>query len=96
MVDYMAEQKGRLKGESKEFIEAFLESIKEKLLEDPDNEIVFNNFGKFTLTWHGERVAGSIDDQEERVIPGHYRMHFTPSKKFKEKINEEYPNELDE
>jgi DNA-binding protein HU-beta len=65
-------------------VEAFMESVKEALVENQN--VYLRGFGSFIVKKRAEKKARNISKNTTIVIPEHYIPSFRPSKKFVNKV----------
>ncbi len=64
----------------KEVIEAFMDSVKEALMEK--NNVYLRGFGSFIVKKRAKKTARNISKNTTIIIPEHYIPAFKPSKAF--------------
>ena len=65
-------------------VEAFMESVKESLVENQN--VYLRGFGSFIVKKRAEKKARNISKNTTIVIPEHFIPSFRPSKKFVNKV----------
>ena len=77
---------GASQAQSKEFLDAFLDTVTEVLAEGDD--ITFVGFGKFSVVERAERVGRNPQTNEEILIPARLAPRFKAGKSLKDSVNE--------
>lgn len=77
---------GASQAQSKEFLDAFLDTVTEVLAEGED--ITFVGFGKFSVVERAERVGRNPQTNEEILIPARLAPRFKAGKSLKDSVNE--------
>lgn len=70
----------------KETVEAFMDSIKDSLMNN--NNVYLRRFGSFVVKRRAEKTARNISKNTTIVIPEHYIPSFKPSKLFVTEVKE--------
>ena len=70
----------------KETVEAFMDSIKESLMNN--NNVYLRRFGSFVVKKRAQKTARNISKNTTIVIPEHYIPSFKPSKLFVTEVKE--------
>jgi DNA-binding protein HU-beta len=70
----------------KETVEAFMDSIKDSLMNN--NNVYLRRFGSFVVKKRAEKTARNISKNTTIVIPEHYIPSFKPSKLFVTEVKE--------
>lgn len=70
----------------KETVEAFMDSIKESLMDN--NNVYLRKFGSFVVKKRAEKTARDISKNTRIVIPEHYIPSFKPSKMFIQEVKD--------
>lgn len=70
----------------KETVEAFMDSIKDSLMNN--NNVYLRRFGSFVVKRRAEKTARNISKNSTIVIPEHYIPSFKPSKLFVTEVKE--------
>ena len=70
----------------KEVIEAFMDSVKEALMEK--NNVYLRGFGSFIVKKRAKKTARNISKNTTIIIPEHYIPAFKPSKAFLSEVKE--------
>jgi DNA-binding protein HU-beta len=70
----------------KEVIEAFMDSVKQALIEK--NNVYLRGFGSFIVKKRAQKTARNISKNTTIIIPEHYIPAFKPSKAFLNEVKE--------
>lgn len=82
----LAENTGASQAQSKEFLDAFLNTVTEVLAEG--DEVNFVGFGKFSVSERAERVGRNPQDGSEIILPASKLPKFKAGKLLKDAVNE--------
>ena len=85
-VKRLAVNTGASQAQSKEFLDAFLDTVTEVLAEGED--VNFVGFGKFSVVERAGRVGRNPQTGEELVIPSKLAPKFTAGATLKKAVNE--------
>ena len=85
LIDNVAERIGISKKETKEFVDVLLEEIKDSLFEG--NDVVFQSFGKFSVTKRAARKGRNPATGAIINIPASQGVVFKTSSVFKAQMN---------
>lgn len=87
LVTQISHKTGLKREDSKQALEAFLETVQESLANQEKVQLV--GFGSFDTKYVKERTGVNPQNPEEIInIPARYKVSFKPSKTLKEAINE--------
>lgn len=86
IVDRIAQQTGMEKILVTTVVEAFMENVKEAMIEG--NEVFLRGFGSFIIKQRAEKVARNISQNTAIVIPAHSIPAFRPAKTFLDAVKE--------
>ncbi len=86
IVDRIAQQTGMEKILVTTVVEAFMENVKEAMIEG--NEVFLRGFGSFIIKQRAEKVARNISQNTAIVIPAHSIPAFRPAKIFLDAVKE--------
>lgn len=88
LIKVIAERTGKPAADVATILNGFVEVVGDELKEG--NKVTLVNFGTFETRDASERLGRNPRNPEEQIIiPARIRPAFKPSKKLKEKINEE-------
>ncbi|HKL19739.1 MAG TPA: HU family DNA-binding protein [Halalkalibaculum sp.] len=88
LVDAIAEQSGKSKQFTHDFVKDFAALIKEGL--ENDGTVNIAGLGKFELKKMDEREGYNPETEEKITIPAHNKIEFTPYKDLEELVNAPY------
>lgn len=88
ILDSIVEKTGADPEVIQQFMNELSASIEEGLARD--GKVRIQNFGTFTLKWHGPRTGRNVQTGESIEIPGQYKVHFQPMKTLKKAVNHKY------
>ncbi|MBO7160951.1 MAG: HU family DNA-binding protein [Paludibacteraceae bacterium] len=79
-------------GVTKRFTESFLRELVQVIQEylEKDGVVKVKGLGTFKLIWNEPRKSVDVSTGTSIVLPGHYKVTFTPDAEVKEKINAPY------
>lgn len=79
-------------GVTKRFTESFLRELVQVIQEylEKDGVVKVKGLGTFKLIWNEPRKSVDVSTGTSIVLPGHYKVTFTPDADVKEKINAPY------
>lgn len=79
-------------GATKRFTESFLRELVQVIQEylEKDGVVKVKGLGTFKLIWNEPRKSVDVSTGTSIVLPGHYKVTFTPDAEVKEKINAPY------
>lgn len=79
-------------GVTKRFTESFLRELVQVIQEylEKDGVVKVKGLGTFKLLWNESRKSIDVSTGNAIVLPGHYKVTFTPDAEVKEKINAPY------
>ena len=79
-------------GVTKRFTESFLRELVQVIQEylEKDGVVKVKGLGTFKLIWNEPRKSVDVSTGASIVLPGHYKVTFTPDAEVKEKINAPY------
>jgi nucleoid DNA-binding protein len=79
-------------GATKRFTESFLRELVQVIQEylEKDGVVKVKGLGTFKLIWNEPRKSVDVSSGNTIVLPGHYKVTFTPDNEVKEKINAPY------
>ena len=86
IVDRIAQQTGMEKILVTTVVEAFMENVKEAMIEG--HEVFLRGFGSFIIKQRAEKVARNISQNTAIVIPAHSIPAFRPAKIFLDAVKE--------
>lgn len=69
----------------KSYLHTLFDTIKEE--NEKNNWVKIRNFGSFHPVYNKEKAGVNPQTGEKMMIPAHYHVHFTPSKKLSELVN---------
>lgn len=81
IINRIASETGVAKKDVSQTIEAFMEVIKQSLLEQKEN-VYLRGFGSFIVKHRAEKTARNISKNTTIVIPAHDFPSFKPAKSF--------------
>lgn len=81
----LAEKTGRKKKETEEFLKEFVSLVSQGVFED--RLVKIKEIGTFKLVEVEDRESVHVNTGERFVIPGHFKLTFTPDKELKELVN---------
>lgn len=88
IVDLMAVKHNFSRKQTEEFVRMLLSTVEDVLI---DGEAVkIKDFGTFKPQWNEPRKSVDVNTGEEIMIPGFYKVVFTPDNDLKEQINRPY------
>lgn len=67
-------------------VEAFMESVKESMIEG--NEVFLRGFGSFIIKQRAEKTARNISKNTTMIVPAHPIPAFKPAKRFANAVKE--------
>lgn len=86
LVTQISHKTGLKREDSKQALEAFLETVQESLANQEKVQLV--GFGSFDTKYVKERTGVNPQNPEEIInIPARYKVSFKPSKTLKETVN---------
>lgn len=79
-------------GATKRFTESFLRELVQVIQEylEKDGVVKVKGLGTFKLIWNEPRKSVDVSSGNTIVLPGHYKVTFTPDNEVKDKINAPY------
>ena len=79
-------------GSSKRFTESFLRQLVLVMQEylEKDGVVKVKGLGTFKLLWNEPRKSVDVSTGQSIVLPGHYKVSFTPDAAVKERVNAPY------
>jgi len=83
LVKIVAEKAHMTNSEAERSIDSFLEAIKENI----NDKVQIRDFGTFSINKLSARVGRNPQTGESVDIPEKNRVHFKPSKAFKDSVN---------
>ncbi len=86
LVNEISKKTGIEKVLVKETLEAFMDTVKEALLNK--NNVYLRGFGSFIIKKRAQKTARNISKNTTIIIPEHYIPAFKPSKAFLSEIKE--------
>ncbi len=86
LVNEISKKTGIEKVLVKEVIEAFMDSVKQALVEK--NNVYLRGFGSFIIKKRAQKTARNISKNTTIIIPEHYIPAFKPSKAFLNEVKE--------
>ncbi|MDH6311824.1 nucleoid DNA-binding protein [Parabacteroides sp. PFB2-10] len=81
----LAEKTGRKKKETEEFLKEFVSLVSHGVFED--RIVKIKEIGTFKIIEVEDRESIHVNTGERFVIPGHFKLTFTPDKELKELVN---------
>lgn len=81
----LAEKTGRKKKETEEFLKEFVSLVSQGVFED--RIVKIKEIGTFKIIEVEDRESVHVNTGERFVIPGHFKLTFTPDKELKELVN---------
>ena len=93
IVNEISKQTGVEKAQVQQIVEAFMESVKNALIENKDKKgkdrgVFLRGFGSFIIKKRAKKVARNISKNTTIVIPAHSVPAFKPAKTFLEAVKE--------
>lgn len=85
IINEIADNTGIAKKDVSAVVEAFMESIKDSLLEQKEN-VYLRGFGSFIVKHRAEKTARNISKNTTITIPAHDFPAFKPAKSFIEEM----------
>ena len=86
LVNEISKKTGIEKVLVKEVIEAFMDSVKQALVNK--NNVYLRGFGSFIIKKRAQKTARNISKNTTIIIPEHYIPAFKPSKAFLSEVKE--------
>lgn len=86
IVNDIAKSTGVEKAQVQQIVEAFMESVKDSLVEN--NNVYLRGFGSFIVKERAQKVARNISKNTTITIPAHNIPAFKPSKSFVAKVKD--------
>lgn len=88
LVELLAQKQNCTKREAENFVRELLTLMTETI---SSGEILrINGLGVFKPVWVEERASVNVQSGKRTVIPGHYKLTFTPAKAVREAVNEPF------
>lgn len=88
LVDILALKQNSTKREAENFLKELMALMTETI--SSGETLRINGLGVFKPVWVEERASVNVQTGEPTVIPGHYKLTFTPAKSVREAINEPF------
>ena len=88
LVDILALKQNSTKREAENFLKELMSLMIETI--SSGETLRINGLGVFKPVWVEERASVNVQTGEPTVIPGHYKLTFTPAKSVREAINEPF------
>lgn len=88
IIDLMNGKNNFSKKQSEEFVKMLLSTIEDTLIEGESVKI--KDLGTFKPQWNEPRKSVDVNTGDEIIIPGFYKVVFTPDNEFKELVNKPY------
>lgn len=88
LVDILALKQNSTKREAENFLKELMSLMTETI--SSGETLRINGLGVFKPVWVEERASVNVQTGEPTVIPGHYKLTFTPAKSVREAINEPF------
>ena len=88
LVDILALKHGGTKREVENFLKELMSLMTETI--SSGETLRINGLGVFKPVWVEERASVNVQTGEPTIIPGHYKLTFTPAKSVREAINEPF------
>ena len=88
IIDLMNGKNNFSKKQSEEFVKMLLSTIEDALIEGESVKI--KDLGTFKPQWNEPRKSVDVNTGDEIIIPGFYKVVFTPDNEFKELVNKPY------
>ena len=86
IVSEIAKKTGVEKTQIQTIVEAFMEEVKNELVNGEEKAVYLRGFGSFILKKRAEKVARNISKNTTITIPAHNIPAFKPAKSFASKI----------
>ena len=88
LVDILALKHGGTKREIENFLKELMSLMTETI--SSGETLRINGLGVFKPVWVEERASVNVQTGEPTIIPGHYKLTFTPAKSVREAVNEPF------
>ena len=88
LIDLMAHKQQCSKRDAERFLRELMAIMTDVISEGETLKI--NSLGTFKSVWVEDRASVNVQTGESNIIPGHYKLTFTPVKQVRDAINEPF------